>query len=441
MSMPRRPRQHVVEEASRARLRSALPLEWAISDTTHDYGLDARVDLFRGGMASGLAFWVQLKSTDEPDLSRALKVSFEVSALNFMSAQADPALLLLHHGPTDRLFAQWLHRARIVLRKPDQKTVTVKWAEEHELGTDPSAALRWEAQRFRKIRQAGIGGIGARLQIDAAPAEATAIRLAISRLFRRVGGHMSLTDVEDPDVTIRLSADVLEVDMSVSSLNVDMADGGGLADPVPNIAAACAHCFESLGRSDLATALVLAEPHASLLQDEPIALHLAPAFVAAGRLADAATLLVRYAESGSGPRMFETALLMSLGANASEIDLEGEVVGSDLLRVAGALEAADRGDDAAAAFYNAGNFLFSVANDPTRARTALTRAGELRTDYLGRAYFLAELAATHFETGSYESAEDLYRRSLDLASIFHPVVRDLVGRVWPPVVGDGGMWV
>lgn len=408
--MPKRPRQHVVETASRTKLRTALPADWTISDTIEDYGVDARVEAFIDGSATGLAFWVQLKGTDEPDLSRALKAPLAVTALNYMAAQADPVLLVRHHGPSDRLYGQWLHRTALELQHPDQKTVTVTWTDEHELTADSAAALTWETQRFRRISHAAPGAISARLRIDASPAEDTAIRLATARLFRRVGGHISVTDVDDPDVTIWLSPDRLTVDMAVASLHIDMS-GGGLADPVPNIAAACAHCLVSLGRADVAAALILAEPTASLLHDEPIALHLAPAFVRAGRLGDAARLLVRYAQSANGPRILEAALLIALGTNPEQLDSTADV-GADLLGVAEALHSAGRHYDGAAAYYNAGNFLFSVLGDAAQARNAFEMALELRPDYAVRPYFLAELAATHFETGSYETAETLYRQVL-----------------------------
>jgi hypothetical protein len=43
MSMPQRPREHVLEEESRVAFRALVE---------QDYGIDARVDLFDGGLAT-----------------------------------------------------------------------------------------------------------------------------------------------------------------------------------------------------------------------------------------------------------------------------------------------------------------------------------------------------------------------------------------------------
>lgn len=100
MAMPKRPRAHVLEEESRRALRSILPADWVIADTNQlEYGLDARVEIFKRGVATGLAFWVQLKATDERDLSKALSVRCRVSSLNYWYAQADPVLLVRYSAP------------------------------------------------------------------------------------------------------------------------------------------------------------------------------------------------------------------------------------------------------------------------------------------------------------------------------------------------------
>ncbi len=135
--MPQRPRTHVQESASRSALQNLIPDEWTISRVENDYGLDERVEIFEGGFATALGFWVQLKSTDEQELWKALAEPVAISALNYMSAQAEPVLLVRHHAPTDRLYGFWLHRRNVVLRNPDQKTVTLHWQEDESSDSCP----------------------------------------------------------------------------------------------------------------------------------------------------------------------------------------------------------------------------------------------------------------------------------------------------------------
>ncbi len=116
-AMPRRPRPHVAETSSRKALDQLMPDEWTTSSVENDYGLDTRVEIFEQGFATALGFWVQLKSTDEPSLRKALAEPFELSAVNYMAAQAEPVLVVRHHGPTGRLFGFWLHQRDIVVKK------------------------------------------------------------------------------------------------------------------------------------------------------------------------------------------------------------------------------------------------------------------------------------------------------------------------------------
>lgn len=63
---------------------------WVTRDLEPDYGLDQHVEVFDQGVATGLFFFTQVKATDEPDLHRALAVSFTASNLDYFEAVDDP---------------------------------------------------------------------------------------------------------------------------------------------------------------------------------------------------------------------------------------------------------------------------------------------------------------------------------------------------------------
>jgi hypothetical protein len=44
--MPKRPKQHQLEDLSRAKFQLCLPEEWVIRDKDKDYGIDCEVELF-----------------------------------------------------------------------------------------------------------------------------------------------------------------------------------------------------------------------------------------------------------------------------------------------------------------------------------------------------------------------------------------------------------
>jgi hypothetical protein len=63
--MPKRPRSHELEDASRNRLHRAFESKgWTVEDLAKDYGEDLLVRIFDAGAATPLSFFVQAKATD-----------------------------------------------------------------------------------------------------------------------------------------------------------------------------------------------------------------------------------------------------------------------------------------------------------------------------------------------------------------------------------------
>ena len=54
MSMPKRPKQHQVEDLSINALKSVLPREWVYREKDKDYGIDGEIEIFdENGYATG----------------------------------------------------------------------------------------------------------------------------------------------------------------------------------------------------------------------------------------------------------------------------------------------------------------------------------------------------------------------------------------------------
>lgn len=79
MAPPRRPHEHQIEELSRRKFREKCPAAWVVRDLNPDYGLDMLVDIFEDDEATGRSFYVQMKSTREARLDRALAVRLTAS--------------------------------------------------------------------------------------------------------------------------------------------------------------------------------------------------------------------------------------------------------------------------------------------------------------------------------------------------------------------------
>jgi tetratricopeptide (TPR) repeat protein len=414
MSMPQRTRQHVVETESEQALRAVLPAEWTVAWTREDYGLDGRVEVFDGGFATGLAFGVQLKATDEPDLRMALKARVDVTALNYMSAQADPVLLVRFHAPTGRLYARWLHRKDVVLKRAEQKTVTVAWSPSDLLDRAAAAGLAEEVRRFRRFRNAGLDGVSVRLALDAPlDRHAAAVGMLLNTMSAGAGGFVRFGGERPHDADVHLTAKMLRVDMSVSSARIEFPNAGASARELAgSVLVACAVCLSKVGRPDVAAALVAAVPDAPVLDSHQVAGLIAAAFVAAGRWREASDLARHHRNVDGSPSPLSLALGLALILHGDDIPQQDRRhIADNLLGDAEDKHAA--GDSAAgAAFYTAGNFLFHTVHDYPAALAAYEQAAAARADYHDQGYYLGELAAAQFETGHYEDSLDTYDEAI-----------------------------
>ena len=125
--MPKRPRQHELESESRAAIRNIIPSRWVCRDLDQDYGIDCEIEIFdEDRNSTGSKFQVQLKATDQENLSIALKLRFSTSHVKYYQSLDLPLLVVLYHAPTDSLFTRWFHSFDSYYDKTTNKGVTFK---------------------------------------------------------------------------------------------------------------------------------------------------------------------------------------------------------------------------------------------------------------------------------------------------------------------------
>lgn len=414
--MPQRPREHVLEQESRDALRVVLPAEWPLTWIAEDYGIDGRVDLFANGAASGLAFGAQLKATDEPDLKQALRTKISVSALNYMSAQADPVLLVRYHAPTGALYARWLHRKDVVLKRKQQKTVTVSWAASDRLDATGAGRLMEEVRRFRRFRSADLSPVSIAVSVQPPlEAHAATVTMLLNATTAGAGGLLQFGGDGPHDADVHLSAKMLRVDMSISSARIEFPNiETDPQDLAGNILVACAVCLSKVGRPDVAASIVHAAPYAPVLASEQVADAVAAAFTAAGRWREASDLARHHRATDRGTSPLSVALSLQLLLHADKIPLQDRRHIAENMTADAADKQAAGDTTAGAAWYCAANFLFNSVHDYPAALAAYENAAAARSDYVSQDYYLGELAAAQFETGAYDDAALTYSKAITL---------------------------
>ena len=128
--MPKRTRNHVLEQLSRDELSRLLvgPLGWVVRDITLDYGIDVEVEIFDpDGSTTGLTFKVQLKGMEKPDHIGPWR-DIKVDHLRYWNRLDVPVLLVAYDDSSNEVYGRWVHTLDPPL-KPDQKQVRIRFSE------------------------------------------------------------------------------------------------------------------------------------------------------------------------------------------------------------------------------------------------------------------------------------------------------------------------
>jgi hypothetical protein len=121
-----------------------------------DYGLDGIVEVFTDfGNATGHMFFVQLKATDEPDITAALRVRLSQRHLEYYSTLALPVLLVLYHAATAQLYGRWIDEESPAPAEVSVNSRTVRLAEQDAWCDNRLPALLNELEDLRRAQRIG----------------------------------------------------------------------------------------------------------------------------------------------------------------------------------------------------------------------------------------------------------------------------------------------
>ncbi len=439
--MPKRPESHRLEARSLKAFQDSVPDAWSVDTPSQgaDYGIDAMVELFdEADEAEGLGFYVQVKATQERDLSRALKQAFEVATLDYYGKLERPVLMVRYHHPTGSLYAGWHHRMDDGSRKSGQKTKTLRWGEPDRWTEATAPTLARDVRRYAAARRpAGVKPVAASVIVR--PGDAlTADR---ARALRRV-----LRSYPREHVSFTVDA---EADNAVAQVEIDgewaAVDYGGVAATRANLPAAldsrvaaralvdtvvCLVGVAAGGAGHVALGAALVAEHV-----EDASIRFSPDFVP--------TAIVVLVEGGRREfaldyvhHLYDVAADEGLSGDERRVVLEGagwaathlrftagtarhylEEIHHLLLREVEVRAGLDRGPSLGAALYTLANFLTNEDGSERATREAVRLFNAARKSdpaYCDRAYFASELAGALFGVSRSRAAAAWYERAIEL---------------------------
>lgn len=417
MSLPKRPRSHVLEEESRRAFKSTLPSSWIIRDLNPDYGIDAQVEVVTEDLVSGLEFYAQIRATDEQNLGRALKLRFRTDQLAYFATLAIPVLIVRYHAPSKKLFFRWFHHEN---PSPDRKSLTISLEPSDELTREAADSLAEETMAVRRFRASNPGWP---IQFNVSAPEDGAHGMTSEEMATAFSGwagsekyvRFATGPLTRPYVAVTTAKTV--VHLGPASTTIWTPNGVGsrdswLADVIMGISLA----LGVLGHEVVAARIAALCAADSTMTRDPITVLRIAGFYHRGALVAEGLGLARrlWPTNPFAGELFASLVALADAASLSPDEKE-EVRKYYEWRLERAVESGDPIAEARAS-YTFGNWLFHNAHSYEQALRAYQRAAELEPEYGKRDYFCHELAAANFETGRFADAVAWYERSIALSS-------------------------
>jgi hypothetical protein len=325
--MPRRPREHQLEDESRVEFEAALGSRWLFRELGRDYGVDGEVEEFgTDDVATGLVYSVQLKATDQTDLKKALKLSIPNEHVDYYRSLQRPVLMVRYLACSKSLYVRWFHQYDRYVDGGGKKTITFRWRDSDVWAPGKDDELDEQARAFVRLMSSRVA-FPLRVYVDARQAaidraEFTAALHALARPVADVVGLaysapraadavLTITDEEVRFDLQRVTSASLHFDKEVSAANVP---GEVLAHDALTLVAMA---LERVGQSEKSSRVTgVAFPGSSLATDGDAAIALSGQMARARDIAGALRVYEALDSQGGDAEGNAAAFLMAVYTHA-----------------------------------------------------------------------------------------------------------------------------
>jgi tetratricopeptide (TPR) repeat protein len=425
--VPRRPRSHRLEDESRRVLAQVLEPRFLFRDESRDYGIDGEAEEFdESEHATGLRFLVQIKATDETEVSQALRVRVSAETATYYRALTLPVLMVRYLSEGQRLYVRWFHNPTR-RQDPDTKTIAFHWTEDDLWVKGTAERLAAEARAFLSMRSTALP-LPQPFALDSPPdvlgLSAAEIAIALRGVLARRPDVIEFVPEPRPDTArFRVAEEGLAVDMpgfttATYSFDEPYDPGPGGEQLGVDLVALAAIGFERWGQDAVAARLATATFAESSLRggvDAGVAL---AAAMARSRQIREALEVAQALDARDEPAAREMSFYFTLPALH-----HGSTLGDDELELYRATLRGriDRRLELGEPVEAARNCIGLANSYRTRAQPAeavewYRAAVQYDPDYEERAHYWYELAGVLFGSHQYRESASAYRRAAELGS-------------------------
>jgi tetratricopeptide (TPR) repeat protein len=426
--MPKRPREHRLDEDSVTAFKTALAERFLFREDTPDYGIDGSVEEFgQDDVGTGLRYFVQLKATDGVDPDEALKRSIPIEHANLYSSLSLPLLMVRYVAAEDELYVRWWHDPLPGKRapKPNAASLTFHWSPEDHFQAGDSARLAGEARGFLELRSVSLPlPVHFKLDVEDPPFGLTRAEIELA-VKAEAAKRPDVVELRRGEANGRLlvHGKYMAVEMPgmrASSYDLDGDYDSGLRGEqlAVDLMTLVAIAFTRWGQSELASRMTTRFFARSTLVGQPeAAMALASAMTSARRIGEALVVAEEIdalgLEAEQNMSLFFT--LTSRQHSASLSEAEVEEFRETLRRRIERREEAGQPIEASREVLTLGNH-YRSRSDPLLAIKLYKRAAVLDPEYRERAHYWFEMAGVLFLAEHFEESIEAYERAIEMGS-------------------------
>ena len=432
IDMPKRTREHILEEESRKYFEDLVPNHWVIRKPDPDYGIDAEIEIFdKDGSSTGLMFFVQLKATDEKRLPKALKLTFKKDMLRYYYRLDLPVLVARYHSPTRSLFTRWAHSIDLYYSAPDATTYTINFPEDSRWEEDTPRLIEKYLEQWRKLKTALPLPVELSLHYDVQFSDNTyllKLESKLRELIKEQGLPICLTSEERTDFTAQLLIAPTEVKITILEKNtfvihnLEGKDGKYVESCLPYDLLCIVGCsFFLTGRKNIAFQILTENLPFSALIESTSFLILLASFIGSEKDFHTAIILIektlttdRPDKNGIANNVFTLVLAPGHLRFGCPQNLQKRFA-DVLLKLCKGAEDEGQKEAASINYYNIANAMRSSKFFSERQVISwYKRAARLWEDYLNREYYWAEIGGVLFNCSKYLCSSSFYKNAIKI---------------------------
>lgn len=425
--MPKRPKQHQLEDLSRAKFQLCLPEEWVIRDKDKDYGIDCEVELFdEDENSTGILFYVQLKATGSKKESDIFNLDFKIETLEYFKQLEIPVLLARYSQHLDKTYVKWINEVDLTFAKENAKTFRIKIDETNEWSEESSIQIENDLKNVRVLNS---GSFNFPLTYSINFKDDNIQGFSNSQFKIQLRNELSeysdfleyKPNNENHLININIDKNILLVQTSILKgvffHNLDKRPTENFIEELSlDILLSLSMCMVMVGQIDYCGKIIFDnELDKRLIEKEELLLRLLPILLSSSYFENTLNLINDALDNKENEIILFPAIASLLLKSDTKIKKRITLIESFFKLQLKKAKKLNLDGLIATSHYNLGNF-YRSKDRHKESINHYVEAKRYDSNYLKRSYYYREIAGVCFEVNKFKFSAEFYKKSIELGA-------------------------